>query len=78
MSDYIAAALARVTFEGLSDGTIYAEIPEIRGVWANADTDGEARKELAEVVEEWVLLRISRGLPIPDLGGVSVRAPASS
>jgi predicted RNase H-like HicB family nuclease len=41
-------------------------------VWANADTE-EARAELAEVIEEWVLLSISRGLPVPDIAGV--RAP---
>lgn len=76
IAPYIEAALSRATFEKLDDGTIYAEVPELRGVWANADTEEEARVELAEVVEEWVLLSISRGLPVPDIGGVSVRAPA--
>lgn len=78
MSDYIAAALARATFEEFSDGTVYAQVPELRGVWANAGTEREAREELAEVAEEWVLLRVSQGLPVPDVGGVSVRAPTSS
>ncbi len=64
-------------FEGLGDGTIYAEVPELRGVWANAETEEDAREELAEVIEEWVLLRISQGLPVPDVGGVSVRAPTT-
>jgi predicted RNase H-like HicB family nuclease len=76
IGDYIAVALSRATFEKLEDGTVYAEVPELQGVWANADTEEETRAELAEVVEEWVLLRISQGLPVPNIAGVGVRAPA--
>lgn len=76
IGDYIAAALGKATYEQLEDGTVYAEVPGLQGVWANADTEEATRAELAEVVEEWVLLRVSQGLQVPDIAGVSVRAPA--
>ena len=76
MGEYIAAALSQAVFEELEDCSTYAEVPQLRGVWANSDTEAETRAELAEVVEEWVLFRISQGLTVPDVAGVSVRAPA--
>jgi hypothetical protein len=33
----------------------------------------ECRNELAEVIEEWVLVRVARGLGVPRLGRVSIR-----
>ena len=30
------------------------------------------REQLSEVIEEWVLVRVSRGLPIPAIDGITV------
>lgn len=78
IADYIEEAMKLARFERLEDGTVYGSFSSerLRGAWSNADTEEQARAELVEVLEEWVLLRISRGLSVPTLNGVSVAAPA--
>ena len=78
IAEYIEEAMKFAAFERLEDGSVYGSFSteRLRGVWSDAATEEEARGELAEVLEEWVLLRISRGLPVPVVNGVSVAAPA--
>ena len=66
LSDYLHAALCRAMYEILpDDGSYYGEIPGFNGVYANADTLEECRKQLAEVLEEWILFRLFRNLSLP-------------
>jgi len=66
LTEYLRAALHRATYEILSDdGSFYGEIPGFNGVYANASTLEACREELEEVLEEWILFRISRNLPLP-------------
>lgn len=75
--EYIRAAMKRARYEILEDdGTFYGEIEGIKGVWANADTLEVTREELEEVLEEWIALRLSKNLPIPSIGGVTLSAPS--
>ncbi len=72
--DYINAALRLAKYEILSDdGTFYGEIPGFDGVYANAEALEICREELAEVLEEWILFRISRSLPLPVINGIELR-----
>jgi predicted RNase H-like HicB family nuclease len=48
------------------------EIPGFDGVWANADTLEGCREELEEVLEEWILLRVSKHLPLPSVDGIEL------
>ena len=67
VSEYLAAALRKARYEILSeDGSYYGEIPVFEGVYANTDTLEACREELREVLEEWILIRVSRGLPVYD------------
>ncbi len=45
--------------------TFYGEIPGFDGVYANVNTLEACREELEEVLEEWILFRISRNLSLP-------------
>lgn len=57
LTEYVQAALKKAKYEILKDdGSYYGEIPELRGVWANADTLEECRNELREVLEDWILI----------------------
>jgi predicted RNase H-like HicB family nuclease len=71
--DYIKAAMRRAQYEIIEDGTYYGEIPDFAGVYSNAGNLEECRNELAEVLEEWILLRISRNLPLPIVDGMELR-----
>jgi predicted RNase H-like HicB family nuclease len=70
---YIDAALARAEYEVLEDRSFRATVPGLRGVVALGPGVEACRRELAEVVEEWVLVRVARGLPVPKLGGVVIQ-----
>ncbi len=65
LTDYIKVAMERAKFERLQDGTIYGSISGFQGVWANAETEAECRRELQEVLEEWMLFRLKHDLPLP-------------
>ena len=72
--DYISAAMSRARYENLpDDGVIYGEIPACNGVYATAATLEECSILLEEVLEEWLLLRVSRKLDIPVLDGLDLR-----
>ena len=67
---YIAAALGKAQYELLEeDASFYGEIPGFDGVYASAKTLEACRNELSEVLEEWILIRISRNLPLPEVDG---------
>lgn len=67
-TDYIRAAMQQATYEILADdGTFYAEIPGFQGVFANAAAFEACQKELEEVLEEWILLRVAKHLSLPDI-----------
>jgi len=70
--DYIQVALENAEYKKLEDGTWFAEIPGFEGVWANGKTVEECRKELVEVLEEWLLLKIRDRDPIPRLKGIEI------
>jgi len=71
---YIHAAMQRAKYEILKDDkTFYGEIPGFTGVYANASKLEACREELEEVLEEWVLFRVSRHLPLPTLDGIRLR-----
>lgn len=70
---YIKAALRQAKYEILpDDGTFYGEIPGFDGVYANAGTLEACREELEEVLEEWILFRVSKNLPLPVTDGIEL------
>ncbi len=58
------------------DSTFFGEIPECQGVWANAITLEACREELEEVLEDWLLIRLRKDMPIPELNGISLEVHA--
>lgn len=74
--EYIDMALQKAHYEMIDDEQpFYGEVPELQGVWASGNTLEECRKNLAEVIDGWVLIRLSRGLPIPEIEGVRILPP---
>jgi predicted RNase H-like HicB family nuclease len=75
---YIERALERARYELLPDGTFAATVRGLRGVVATGATLEGCRRDLAEVVEEWLLVRVARGLDVPSLDGTTVRVRKAS
>ena len=69
---YIQKALTKAQYKLLDDGTWFAEVPGFEGVWANATTVEGCRQDLMEVMEEWLILKISDRDRIPQIEGVSL------
>jgi predicted RNase H-like HicB family nuclease len=74
LSRYLDAAMREARYEILLDDlSYYGEIPGLDGVYSNAPALEECRELLREVLEEWVLLRLSRGLSIPAVDGLRLQ-----
>lgn len=70
---YINAAMHRAHYEILKGGEGYiGKIPDLQGVWANADTLEACREELREVLEEWIILGLKMGHHIPVIDGIEL------
>jgi predicted RNase H-like HicB family nuclease len=71
LTAYIRAAMSRARYEILSDDkTYYGKIDGFQGVYANAATLEACRDELESTLEDWILFRISRNLPLPEIDGL--------
>ncbi len=68
VTNYIKTAMRLSKYEILlSDGTFYGEIPGFDGVFANAETREACRDQLQEVLEGWIMLRVSLQFPLPSV-----------
>lgn len=72
-TEYVNAALSRARYEIIEDSEpYYAEIPELEGVWATGKTLEECRKDLIEVIEGWLVVRLQKGLQIPSIDNCDI------
>jgi predicted RNase H-like HicB family nuclease len=73
LKNYIRTAMGKARYEILpDDGTYYGEIPGFDGVYANAKSLEECRDQLEEVLEGWILLRVSLHYPLPSVDGIEL------
>ncbi|QLC49627.1 type II toxin-antitoxin system HicB family antitoxin [Methanolobus zinderi] len=67
--EYIHAALENARYEIIEDDEpYYGEVPELEGVWATGSTLEECRRNLEEVIDEWIVFRLCRGFTLPPVG----------
>ena len=65
LSQFIVKKLSGARYKLLKDGSYFGEIPGMRGVWANAKNLEVCRRDLQEVLEEWIILKVRDGDFIP-------------
>jgi len=58
LSEYIEHKLKEAKYKLLKNRSYFGEIPSVRGVWASAKNLEDCRKELREVLEDWLFLKI--------------------
>lgn len=79
LARYIDVAMENARYEVINDRTpYYGEVPELQGVWATAKTLEECRRELREVVSDWIAFRLRKGLEVPVLAGIDLNLIAQS
>lgn len=67
LQDYISTYLNKAKYELIDEGKrFYAEIKDLRGVWATGKTLEECRENLMSTLEGWVIFRLRRNLPMPN------------
>ena len=70
---YIQRAMRHAHYEIIDDPRpFYGSIPECPGVWANGETLEACREELQSVLEDWIVLGLRLGHPIPVIDGIAV------
>ena len=68
LQNYISNYLNKAKYELIDGGKhFYAEIKELRGVWATGKTLEECRQNLTDTLEGWIILRLRKNLPVPNL-----------
>ncbi|NCN53281.1 type II toxin-antitoxin system HicB family antitoxin [Candidatus Wolfebacteria bacterium] len=65
LTEFINKKLKEAEYKILKDRTYFGEIPGLKGVWASAKNLEDCRKELQEVLEDWLLLKIKTGDYVP-------------
>ncbi len=65
LTDFIQKKLQVAKYKILEDRTYFGEITGMRGIWANTKTLETCRKELQEVLEDWLVLSIKSDKKIP-------------
>ncbi len=65
LSEYISKKLKNAQYKILKNGVYFGEISGLRGVWASAKSLEECREKLREVLEDWLLLKVSSHESVP-------------
>lgn len=72
LTSYIAAAMAKARYKIIDDGSYFGEIPGLPGIWADAKSLEACRAELQGVLEDWLIVKLRDGDPIPRIGRVQL------
>ena len=65
LSDYVEQAQASAVYDKLEDDTFAGRIPICQGVIAFGSTLRECENELRSTLEDWILLGLKLGHPLP-------------
>ena len=72
LTGYVQTALAQAVFDKLEDGSFCGRIPPCKGVVAFGATLQECEQELQSTLEDWILVGLKLGHPLPVLSGIDL------
>jgi predicted RNase H-like HicB family nuclease len=72
LSEYLDQAMAQAVYDKLEDGTFSGKIPVCKGVVAFGATLRECEDELRSTLEDWILVGLKLGHPLPVIGGIDL------
>jgi predicted RNase H-like HicB family nuclease len=77
LSEYVEKVMAQAVYDKLEDGTFAGKIPPCKGVIAFGRTLRECEDELHSTLEDWILIGLKLGHPLPVIEGIDLnREPA--
>ena len=77
LSEYVEQAMSEAVYDKLEDGTFAAKIPSCKGVLAFATTLRECEEELRSTLEDWILVGLKLGHPLPVIRGIDLNKEPS-
>ncbi len=72
LSEYVSQAMAQALYDKLEDGSFSARIPSCKGVVAFAATLRDCEDELRSTLEDWILVGLKMGHPLPVIAGLDL------
>ena len=72
LTDYVERALSQAVYDKLEDGTFAGRIPACAGVVAFGETLSECQHTLRSTLEDWILVGLKLGHPLPVLDGIDL------
>jgi len=72
LSEYMSQAMDRATYDKLEDGSFAGNIPGCKGVIAFGTTLRECEMELRSTLEDWLLVGLKLGHPLPPIAGIDL------
>ncbi len=73
LTEGMQAAMRKAEYKVIdNDPPWYADIPECQGVWAVGESVESCRVELLSSLEDWLLLGLQLGHPIPVVDGIDL------
>ncbi len=74
---YVEKVMAQAVYDKLEDGTFAGKIPPCKGVVVFGRTLRECEDELHSTLEDWILVGLKLGHPLPVIEGINLnREPA--
>lgn len=78
LTDYVSQALAQAIYDKLDDGTFAGRIPACSGVIAFGKTLNKCEAELRSTLEDWILVGLKLGHPLPVINGIDLNKEPQS
>jgi len=77
LTGYIESVLSQAEYDKLEDGTYSGRVPSCKGVIAFDNTLRECEEELRSTLEDWVLVGLKLGHPLPVIAGYDLNQEPS-
>ena len=77
LSEYFQQALSEAVYDKLEDGTFAGSITACKGVLAFGPTLRECEDELHSTLEDWILVGLKLGHPLPVIGQIDLNREPS-
>ncbi|MDO8127048.1 MAG: hypothetical protein Q6359_07455 [Candidatus Brocadiales bacterium] len=72
LSEYVEQAMAQAVYDKLEDVMFAGRIPPCKGVIAFGATLRECEDELRSTLEDWILVGLKLGHPLPVIAGIDL------
>lgn len=77
LSEYVEQAMDEALYDKLEDGTFTGRIPSCKGVLVFGSTLRECEDELRSTLEDWILVGLKLGHPLPIIRGIDLNKEPS-